>query len=145
MPRAKRAAVRDDITDSVRIVTLSEEERPRSRRPAAPRAGAGPRPVSADLLATVAHELRAPLSTLRVTLEMIAALPDGDVHDAVRLMPHLRRGVGWLERLVDNLTATALVHSGHLPLRCAPVSMDDCLDGALGVPQPLRDQRRQQI
>jgi signal transduction histidine kinase len=142
----KRPPAGDDA-DGVWILTFPEGEERTARAPraATPRGGTRPRPMSADLLATLAHELRTPLATLRVTLETIADLPASNSDDAVRLMPQLRRGVGWLERLVDNLTTTALMHSGHLPLRCVPVAMDDCLDAALGVLQPLLEQRAQRV
>ncbi|HEY3082776.1 MAG TPA: histidine kinase dimerization/phospho-acceptor domain-containing protein, partial [Chloroflexota bacterium] len=71
-------------------------------------AARGPLPgdgAPVDVLATLGHELRTPLATLRATLELLADLPAVGADAETRaLFPRLERSVQWLERLVDNLT-----------------------------------------
>jgi len=145
MPQNGKTSKRDVGPDSASLTLVADRavSAPRGRAAARRRVRFSPAP--AHMLATLAHELRTPLATLRVTLETLADLLDGRNDDAARLMPQLRRGVSWLERLVDNLTTTALLESGHLPLRCVPVAVEDCVDAALGVLQPLLRQRQQRV
>src|SRR5439155_7605231 len=145
MPQNGKTSRRDVGPDSASLTLVGDRNgsAPHGRAAARRRAGCNPAPT--QVLATLAHELRTPLTTLRVTLETLADLLDGSHDDAARLMPQMRRGVSWLERLVDNLTATALIDSGHLPLRCVPVAVEDCVDAALGVLQPLLRQRQQRV
>ena len=145
MPRADGAADQSVGAEGLRLVVPEGRRRPTGRAKAPTQDQVESAPVNSDVLATLAHELRTPLSTLRVALETLASLPSGSHDDAARLMPHIQQGVGWLERLVDNLTATALVHTGHAPLRCVPVTVESCLHAALGVLQPLLDQRGQRV
>jgi len=112
-------------------------------------AARGPLPgdgAPVDVLATLGHELRTPLATLRATLELLADLPAVGADAETRaLFPRLERSVQWLERLVDNLTTAALAQSGHLPLRRAPLALDAALSGAVGLLQPLLERREQRV
>jgi len=99
-----------------------------------------------EVLATLGHELRTPLATLRATLELLADLPAAGAEAERRaLLPRLERSLGWLERLVENLTTAALAQSGHLPLRRAPVRLDRCLEGAVSLLRPLLERRGQAV
>src|SRR5690242_12934316 len=124
MAKTGETSRRDVGPDSVSLTLLGDRNGRAPRGRAAPRRRAGFSPAPAHVLAALAHELRTPLATLRVTLETLTDLLDGTDEDAARLMPQMRRGVSWLERLVDNLTTTALIDSGHLPLRCVPVAVE---------------------
>jgi signal transduction histidine kinase len=114
----------------------AEPAEPRERYAAAP----------LDVLATIGHELRTPLATLRATLEVLTDLSTVEADEKSReLMPRLEHSVRWLERLVDNLTATALAQSGQLPLRRVPLALDGALSGAVGLLQPLLDRKGQTV
>jgi signal transduction histidine kinase len=97
-------------------------------------------------MATLGHELRTPLATLRATLEVLSDLSTAEVGEKCHeLMPRLEGSLRWLERLVENLTTIALAQQGQLPLRPAPVALDGAVSAAVGLLQPLLERRRQRI
>jgi hypothetical protein len=126
-----------------RAASTRQSARPERAAGAVPLHGDG---VAADALATLGHELRTPLATLRVTLEVLAGLPAvGAEAERRALLPHLERSLGWLERLAENLTTAALAQSGRLALRRAPLALDGCLQGAVALLQPLLERRGQRV
>jgi signal transduction histidine kinase len=95
------------------------------------------------MLATLAHEFRTPLSVMQVSLEL---LDDVDAHtpdEVVQLVRRLRRSVGWLSGMVDNLEIWSAIETGHLEVKLAPVPVTGCVESALTLVQPLLDHRRQ--
>lgn len=64
-------------------------------------------------IAGVAHDLRTPVSTLRLSLSSMAAEPDR----TTRLLVIAQRQVDRLERMVGDLADAAQIESGHLELR----------------------------
>lgn len=99
----------------------------------------------AEALSTIAHELRTPLATLRVSLELLAdwrALPPEDVDE---LLARLGRGALWLDTLTENLAAWSAAEVDALTLRRTPGPVPDWLAPALLLVQPLLDRRDQGI
>ncbi|HEV8633142.1 MAG TPA: hypothetical protein VG370_02710, partial [Chloroflexota bacterium] len=73
----------------LRLADVAEPAARRGRA-AGSAAGAPTVPPAADALATLGHELRTPLATLRVTLEVLAGLPAvGAEAERRALLPHL--------------------------------------------------------
>jgi signal transduction histidine kinase len=140
---SRRARGRGGQPDVVWLVGPAEESEATVQAPANGRAAAGA--VTAEMLVTLAQELRTPLATLSTMIETIMALPDDRQEDASELMPQLLKGVDWLARLIDNLTSTSLLQSGLLPLRSVPVPMAECVVAASRVLEPLLRQRRHRL
>ncbi len=102
-------------------------------------------PPRAELLATVAHELRTPLATLHVTLEVLSNLPAVNSEEVSRFIGRLQRAVGWMDVLVDNLTTWTTLQSGHLLVTCTRMEMLECIEPALALVQPLLERKQQQV
>ena len=99
-----------------------------------------------DLLATVAHELRNPLASLRLSLDMLVQDYDElEPEAALRLLKRAQRGARWLQALTDNLTSAACVDSGHLDVRLAPVDVRECIETAVLLVHGLFEERGQRI
>jgi signal transduction histidine kinase len=111
-----------------------------------PRRKAAKQAPSSDLLATVAHELRTPLASLRLSLDMLVNDFDQlDAENAMRLMRRAQRSVTWLQRLTENLTSAAAAESGHLQVRPTAIDLRECIEDAVLLVRGLLDQRGQRI
>jgi signal transduction histidine kinase len=59
-----------------------------------------------------AHELRSPLTSLRLRLEMLQTHGQGDAELTRRYLEQMEREIGYLQRLTDHLLALATVEEG---------------------------------
>jgi len=99
-----------------------------------------------SLLATVAHELRGPLTALATSSELLA-------EDFVRLDPSqikdmlgaMHRRTLWLQGLVENLLCAATIREGRLQLFCQSLGLADLLDDVKAVVGPILAQRGQRL
>ena len=97
----------------------------------------------AESLNTIAHELRTPLATLGVSLEILAEWRELQPEEIDELVGRLQRGVVWLDRLVENLSAWSAVETHGLALRRTPAPVLDWITPALALVRPLLDGRDQ--
>jgi signal transduction histidine kinase len=84
-----------------------------------------------DLVAWVGHDLRTPLTSIRVILE---ALADGVVEDPVTVQRYLetaQRHIRALSALIDDLFEMAQLDAGGLPLERHPNSISDLISDTL--------------
>jgi PAS domain S-box-containing protein len=95
-----------------------------------------------DFLATLAHELRNPLSPIRnaVTLMNTVPLADGETHRKAREV--ILRQVRHLSHLVDDLLDVARISEGKLTLRRQDVELHTVVEPAVETVKALIDARR---
>jgi PAS domain S-box-containing protein len=96
-----------------------------------------------EFLAIMAHELRNPLAPLVSSLDILQVSPDPDT--AREVMGIVRRQVGTLVRLVDDLMDASRVARGLIELKCEVVPLADIVDSALEIARPLMETRAQRL
>jgi signal transduction histidine kinase len=96
------------------------------------------------VLATVAHELRGPLSALATSSELLAEdFGRLDPEQIKGMLAAMRRRTIWLQGLVENLLCAATIREGRLQLYRQPLSLGDLLADVEAVTGPLLAQRGQ--
>jgi PAS domain S-box-containing protein len=98
-----------------------------------------------DFLATLAHELRSPLSPIRTAVELLgrSGPDDAAAHGKARAV--ISRQVDHLTRLVDDLLDVARISEGKLTLRQEAVELDGVLKAALETVAPVFDARQHSL
>jgi PAS domain S-box-containing protein len=94
-----------------------------------------------DFLATLAHELRNPLSPIRNAVALMSQADAGqtEVHRKAREV--IVRQVGHLAHLVDDLLDVARISEGKLTMRLQDMVLQTALEPALETARPLLDAR----
>ena len=92
-----------------------------------------------SFLASVSHDLRTPLTAMRVAVE---ALEDGVAPDPERYLHSLSKDVDALTRLVDDLFLLARIEAGRLEMVFEAVDVAELVDEAIEVMQPVADRSR---
>lgn len=110
------------------VVQLDEAERLREAMEAARR----------EFLASVGHDLRTPLTSLRAAIE---ALQDGLVDDPARYHAAMERDVSTLAWMVDEMFLLSVIESGGLALVVEDVDVAELCDEAVEAVQPVADER----
>jgi PAS domain S-box-containing protein len=97
-----------------------------------------------EFLATLAHELRGPLAPMS---NVLGVLRNKDLADPeVRWSRDvLGRQLAHITRLVEDLLEVSRITEGKLHLRCAPVTLNEAIDGAVEAAKPLIDAARQHL
>jgi two-component system OmpR family sensor kinase len=96
-----------------------------------------------EMVAVLAHELRAPLAALRATVEVLDTAPD--VAATGEHLRRLERSVGWLEGLVENVTLWAQIEEGGLALARQPIALRAIAEDAAGLVAPVLDRKGQRV
>src|SRR5579871_6644171 len=98
------------------------------------------------VLATVAHELRGPLTALATSSELLAEdFLHLDPEQIKTMLGAMHRRTLWLQGLVENLLCAASIREGRLQLYRQSLSMADLLADVQAVVGPLLEQRGQQL
>jgi signal transduction histidine kinase len=90
-----------------------------------------------EFLATLAHELRNPLTPVRHGLDILRKRPNSA--DAVEIREMMHRQLGHLVRLIDDLLDVSRVSQGKIQLRKERIQAVDVVRSALESSQPLID------
>jgi signal transduction histidine kinase len=98
-----------------------------------------------DVVAAICHDMRTPVASLRATVEVLEEHRSLAEHEVTTQVERLKRGLTWLDGLVNNLTSWALQRGGRLVLRPARICVADCITQAVAVVEPLLQQRRQAV
>jgi len=98
------------------------------------------------VLANISHEFRTPLSAQLASIELLrdgigAMSPDAQKE----LVASLERGVQRLTWLIDNLLESVRIESGQLGIRHHEVRIEEVVQGARELIEPLVNQRGQSI
>jgi PAS domain S-box-containing protein len=97
-----------------------------------------------EFLATLAHELRNPLSPMRIAVTLLARLQPPDA-ELARLRQVIERQVDHLTRLVDDLLDVSRITRDKLTLRRETVDLADIIDAALDAVRPDIDRHRHRL
>jgi signal transduction histidine kinase len=98
------------------------------------------------VLATVAHELRGPLTALAQSSELLAEdFLHLDPEQIKSMLGAMHRRTLWLQGLVENLLCAATIREGRLQLFRQSLSLSDLLADVDAVVGPLLAQREQRL
>ncbi len=107
---------------------------------------AQPLPPSLPAMSVIAHELRAPLSSLTAASELLIEdldiLDPGQVRQMVQV---IHDGTHWLQGLVENLLCAAAMQAGRFQIQPAPLSLLDVAMDVQPVVTPLLHQKGQRL
>ena len=90
-------------------------------------------------LAAISHDLRTPLTAMRVALE---ALQDDMAPDPDHYLGSLVRDVDALSRLVDDLFLLSRIEAGRLEITAEPLDVAELVDEAIEALRPVADRSR---
>ncbi|WPB76868.1 ATP-binding protein [Archangium violaceum] len=95
-----------------------------------------------DLVATVAHEFRTPLTSLRMAIHLCAeGVPGPITEKQADLLYAAREDCERLQGIVDDLLDLSRLQSGRVELEVRPVSTEAVLEAALAPHQVAADER----
>jgi two-component system CheB/CheR fusion protein len=97
-----------------------------------------------EFLATLSHELRNPLTPLKVAIDVLKLAPDDPVQ-LERTRGIMERQVIQLTQLVDDLLDLSRIAQGKIQLEYDQLDPAQVVDAAVEATRPLFQQRRQQL
>ena len=100
-----------------------------------------------EFLATLAHELRNPLTPIRTGLHILQRTAGGQPADptTARILDMMNRQVGHMVRLIDDLLDVARISTGKIELKRERVLLSTVLDSALDTSRPLIEAARHAV
>jgi signal transduction histidine kinase len=93
-----------------------------------------------EFLATLAHELRNPLSPIKVALHVLRRLTGGGDPEQRKCLEVIDRQVGHLSAMIEELMDLSAIRSGKMSLRLQMVSLQDVVAEALEAVQARLEQ-----
>lgn len=102
-------------------------------------------PASGLAAAILAHELRTPLATFAVTLEVLQNAAELSGHDVQHLIARLQHSSRWMEGVINNLLTLAWLEQDACPPDTVPMAALTVVEPALRLVQPLVDRNQQRL
>ncbi|HEX6239728.1 MAG TPA: response regulator, partial [Polyangiales bacterium] len=93
-----------------------------------------------EFLATLAHELRTPLSPIALGMDLLSELVPQQA-DVERVLSAMKRQSRHLVRLVDDLLEVSRISRGKIQLQRAPLSLAEAVEQAEQMCRPLFEER----
>jgi K+-sensing histidine kinase KdpD len=102
--------------------------------------------IGLELISSIAHEIRTPVTALATASELIR----DDLHqmgrdELLRLVETMHRGALWLQGLVENLLCAATLNEGRLRISRRRLSLGELARDVTSVIDPLPRQREQWV
>jgi signal transduction histidine kinase len=97
-----------------------------------------------DFLATLAHELRTPLSPVAIGIDLLRELIPNDP-EVTRVLDAMRRQSTHLVRLVDDLLEVSRISRGKIQLQRAQLLLSEAVDQAAQMCRPLLEERAHEL
>lgn len=97
---------------------------------------------NAEFVSAVSHEMKAPLSSIRAYVELLA---DGEAEDEEtreEFLGVINSQADRLQRLVENLLNIARIEAGVVAVNKLPLSLNELLTEAVGVMQPQAEKKQ---
>jgi two-component system phosphate regulon sensor histidine kinase PhoR len=97
---------------------------------------------NAEFVSSVSHEMKAPLSSIRAYVELLA---DGEAEDdqtREEFLGVINSQADRLQRLVENLLNIARIEAGVVAVNKAPLSLNELLQECVGVMTPQAEQKQ---
>ena len=98
-----------------------------------------------QFLQMVTHEFRTPLASLRVSRDLLAEIPLGEIDENsyTRLINNMGRGVDRLDSLVTDLLDLTIAQAGEFTSHIESVDLRDLVSDAVEIVSPMTSQRNQ--
>jgi signal transduction histidine kinase len=105
------------------------------------------------VLANISHEFKTPLAAQRASIELLrerllepsGTEPAAPGEEARALVLSLERGGLRLTQLIDNLLESVRIEAGETSIRSRPVALDEVVEEAVEMTEPLLAQRGQRL
>ncbi|TFZ00113.1 sensor histidine kinase [Ramlibacter humi] len=96
-----------------------------------------------ELLATIAHELRNPVSAMQLAADRVEMDDRPEVRE--KAVAVINRQLAHVTRLVEDLTDASRIHNGKMSLFTAPHRVSELLNRASELVEPSLQRRRQRL
>jgi signal transduction histidine kinase len=98
-----------------------------------------------DVVGVVMHEIRAPLATMRVTLDLLAEIVSTECVSASPLVTRLQQTIAWLESIAESCLAWWASGHGAAPIPVQPVPVFEVIERSIALLQPMLDRKNQRV
>ena len=97
-----------------------------------------------NFLATLSHELRNPLASVRTAVELISrrVSADAGVATSVKI---IEEQLDFIRRMLDDLLDVTRISTGKVHLKMMPVTLDEVIDKTVDAARPWIEERSQNI
>ncbi|MBI5033216.1 MAG: PAS domain-containing sensor histidine kinase [Chloroflexi bacterium] len=89
--------------------------------------------VRRDFIANISHELRTPVTSLRLLTDTLSKELATNPALVAELVAKLRQQVDVLHQLADEMMSLALIESGQMPIRLIEVRLNDLVEATLEI------------